>query len=184
MSTGNYNIQKVALTYLVALVVAESVTVFVEARLGLVLHGGLLLALIVHASRAQPDSLHKLLLTLILAPLTRILSLTVPLPRLPLVYWYALVGAPLLLAAFITGHSTHFTGLHIGLKARALPVQLFVGLTGFGLGYLEYQILRPVPLISALTWQDIVLPALVLLIFTGYLEEYIFRGLMQRASVD
>src|SRR5437764_1208667 len=130
MRARKQNIQRVALTYLVALAVAESVTVFVDPRLGLLLHGGLLLALIVHASRAQPDSLQKLLLTLILAPLTRILSLTVPLPRFPLVYWYALVGAPLLLAAFITARSTNFTGFNIGLTARTLPAQLFVGLTG------------------------------------------------------
>lgn len=59
-----------------------------------------------------------------------------------------------------------------------------LGLAGIGLGYIEYLILRPEPLASAFTWTAIWLPALILLISTGFLEEYIFRGIMQVTAVQ
>jgi membrane protease YdiL (CAAX protease family) len=64
-----------------------------------------------------------------------------------------------------------------------LPLQIAVALTGVALGYLEYKILKPQPLVETFSLQAIWLPALILLVFTGFLEELIFRGLMQRASL-
>ncbi|MDX9866252.1 MAG: CPBP family glutamic-type intramembrane protease, partial [Anaerolineaceae bacterium] len=49
-------------------------------------------------------------------------------------------------------------------------------------GYVEYVILRPQPLVGAFTFQLIWQPALILLVFTGLLEEVIFRGLLQQSS--
>jgi membrane protease YdiL (CAAX protease family) len=51
------------------------------------------------------------------------------------------------------------------------------------LGLIEYFILRPAPLIESLTWQTVWLPALILLVFTGVLEEVIFRGVMQHTAI-
>jgi membrane protease YdiL (CAAX protease family) len=60
-------------------------------------------------------------------------------------------------------------------------LQVLFGLFGIGLGYIEYLILRPAPLVGVLTLGQIWLPALILIIFTGILEELVFRGLMQAA---
>jgi LysM repeat protein len=49
-------------------------------------------------------------------------------------------------------------------------------------GLLEFFILRPDPLVDELTWEQVWLPALILLIFTGLFEELVFRGVMQRAA--
>lgn len=68
------------------------------------------------------------------------------------------------------------------LSAGAL--QLLIGATGLLLGYVEYLILRAEPLIETFTWQGFVLPAVILLISTGLLEEYIFRFLLQRTAVE
>jgi hypothetical protein len=62
-------------------------------------------------------------------------------------------------------------------------LQIGVALTGLVFGYLEYKILNPKPLVESFNLQDIWLPALILLVFTGFLEELIFRGLMQRAAL-
>jgi hypothetical protein len=45
----------------------------------------------------------------------------------------------------------------------------------------EYIILRPRPFIPELNLGTIWIPALILLIFTGLLEELIFRGVIQRS---
>jgi membrane protease YdiL (CAAX protease family)/LysM repeat protein len=89
----------------------------------------------------------------------------------------------LLIAAFFAGRIADITNKMQGFTLRAIPAQVMISLTGVGLGYLEFLILRPQPLIAEFTLQQIWIPALILLIFTGFLEEWIFRGLMQYTAL-
>lgn len=168
-----------ALLYLAALALAETLTTLIEPRAGMALHGLILLGLMLNAALIARGPYQKFLLALALAPLIRVLSLTMPLPDFPYVYWYFVVGAPLFGAALLASRWGSVGPRRTGLVIGNLPVQLLVGLTGLGLGLLEYLILRPEPLAEELTLRAIWLPALILLVFTGFLEEYIFRGLMQ-----
>jgi LysM repeat protein len=72
----------------------------------------------------------------------------------------------------------------LGLTPGFIPTQLLIGCTGFALGIGEYFILRPDPLIDSLSWRAVWVPALILLIGTGFTEEFVFRGVMQSASRD
>jgi len=107
-----------------------------------------------------------------------------PLTNFPLIYWYAVVGVPLSIAVYMGARLTSLKGSMIGLRLswRGLPMQLLIGLSGLAIGYIEYLILRPNPLVAELSWELVWLPALILLLFTGFLEELIFRGLMQTSS--
>jgi len=174
----------IPLIYLIALTAAESLTVLIVPQIGLVLHGLLLIALIVHASLATRGPQQRLLWSLTLAPLIRLLSLSLPLARIEIVYWYLIIGVPLLASTYVAARSAGYTAAKVGLTARAWPWQLLISLTGIGLGYTEYVILRPEPLVTSLTLDQIWFPALVLFIFTGFLEEIIFRGVMQRAATE
>jgi CAAX prenyl protease-like protein/helix-turn-helix protein len=53
---------------------------------------------------------------------------------------------------------------------------------GLGLGALEYYILAPAPLVSSFSWGTIGLAALSLMVFTGLMEELLFRGLLQAVA--
>jgi LysM repeat protein len=53
---------------------------------------------------------------------------------------------------------------------------------GLGFGLIEYLILQPDPLLTELRWDSVWLPILILLIFTGLLEEIIFRGMLQSTA--
>ncbi len=172
----------IPLAYLAALTLAEAVTTLAIPQIGLIMHGSILVILILHATLSAQRGLQRFLMTLTLAPLIRLMSLTIPLLSFPLIYWYSLIGGPLLLAGFLVLRMTGYKATHVGLNMRAFPWQLVVGLTGLVFGYIEYKILGPTPLVEALTWQQILLPALILLIFTGFLEEFIFRGLIQRGA--
>jgi len=172
----------VPLIYLGALTLAETITTFASPQVGMILHGVILVALILHSAVFAHHGLQKFLITLTLAPLIRLMSLSLPLLQFPLIYWYALIGAPLLLAAFLVLRLTGFKADRIGLNLRHLPWQLAIGLTGVVFGFMEYIILHPSPLNKALSWQETLFPALILLIFTGFLEEFIFRGLIQRGA--
>jgi len=152
-------------------------------QLGLLIHGALLLLLLLHAALWASGPLQKLLYCLALAPLIRLLSLSMPLAQIQPVFWYAIIGLPLFLAAWLAMRISGYAPAELGLSlGSSLPLQALTALSGLGLGYLEYRILHPAPLAPTFTLGSIWLPALILLIFTGLLEELIFRGLLQRAS--
>jgi hypothetical protein len=163
----------VALLYLTAISLAEVLTILVVPWVGLVLHGVILLTLLLHSSLSNRKTTRRFLTALALVPLTRLLSLVLPLKPFPFVYWYLIVGVPLFIAAAFAARAGNMSRKNLGLTMRNLPVQALVTLTGIGLGYLEYLILRPEPLIADLRLDLIWLPALILLIFTGLLEEFI-----------
>ncbi len=174
----------VVLGYLVALFVAEELTTLTRPGIGLGVYGGLLVILILHSALTWELSLHKLLLSLTFVPLIRILSLSLPLAGLPLIYWYVITAMPLLVAAILIARTLRFSRQEIGLDLGRVPLQILVGLTGLIFGYVEYQLLRPVPLVQVVSWEQLVGPALILLICTGFTEEVIFRGVMQRATTE
>jgi LysM repeat protein/membrane protease YdiL (CAAX protease family) len=168
--------------YVTAVAAAELATTFTDARWGLAAHITILAALLAHASLAGKQSYQSLFLALSLAPLIRILSLTMPLENVDLVYWYAIVAVPLLLTAAIIAANLKLSLQDLGLTLRALPLQGLIAISGLGFGVAEYFILRPKPLIDELSWNSAALPALILLVGTGFNEEFVFRGVMQSAS--
>jgi hypothetical protein len=180
---GMLNSIWVAVGYLVLLALAESLIALGSIQAGLILDSLVLVGLLLHASLTTKPSLSLFLLGLSLAPLIRLLSLILPLALFPTIFWYLIVGVPMFVAVFLIIRFSGLSWRKVGLTAGNLPVQLLVGLTGFIFGYVEYMILRPSPLVSAYRWELIGLSALILFIFTGFLEELTFRGLMQSTSV-
>jgi hypothetical protein len=177
----------ISYTYLFILIFAEVITTFVNSLVGLVLFSALLIGLMVHASKMSKHPIHDLLLSLALIPLLRLLSLSLPLHNFEEQYWQLIVAIPLLIAAFMTlgnmVRSRREVGLNLNLHFIRFPVQIFIVLLGFPLGYIDYTILKPDALIEWVTWQEIVVPSLILLIGTGFVEEFIFRGLIQHSAV-
>jgi len=170
--------------YVVLIAVAELLTVMTDARWGLALHIGIFTALLVQASLVTGQPYHKLLLVLALAPLVRILSLSMPLEDLDLMYWYAIVGAPLMVTALLVARTLGLSWRSLGFSVRCLRIQALVVTAGLAFGVAEYFILKPEPLIDEFSWGAFWLPALILLIGTGFNEELVFRGVMQSASSD
>lgn len=180
----------IALTTLAAFAVAESLTVFTNPFTGIALHALTLSVLLIASGfGGQGDSmaeqpLSRLLYALALVPLIRIVSLTMPLGRFDETYWFVAAGLPVFVAALIimagVGLRPRDVGLRIGRPALHLhPLVILFGLV---LGFAEYHILRPEPLIDGLTLSRFVIPALVLMLATGFLEEFIFRGILQRTA--
>ena len=174
----------VALIYLMAVTVNELLATLYAPRWGLALHGSLLLIMLLHTAMIWEQPLRDLLLTLAFAPLIRMVSLTLPLIHFPLVYWYLLTSIPLFAAVYIAMRTLRYDGADVGMTVRRWWLQLPLALIGLGFGLTEYGILKPQPLAATFTLRDIWLPALILLVSTGFAEEIIFRGLMQRAARD
>jgi membrane protease YdiL (CAAX protease family) len=172
----------VALGYLAAIIAAELLTTLTEPRIGLALHSTILILLVLHAALTWDRPIHGVLVTLTFAPLIRLVSLSLPLFSFPLVDWYLIISLPLFVAGVLMARLLGLSRDALGINLRRPAVQLLIGLTGLAFGYIEYRILHPQALAASFTWRDLWAPALVLLISTGFFEEFAFRGLMQTTA--
>ncbi len=167
---------------LVLITTAELLTTFTPPQFGMVLHGLVLLFLFALAARVSRPDETRFLLALSLAPLIRLMSLALPLTLFPFSFWYMVVGTPLLLTAWLVARLCGLSRGQVGLGKVDWSAQLLLGLTGFALGFVEYLILRPEPLVAEFSLAQVLPVAFTLLVFTGFLEEYIFRGVMQHTA--
>ena len=173
-----------ALIYLLAIAIAEVITIGIHPILGIACHVLILIAVLIHASVIDEHFHQRLVLSLALVPLVRIISLSLPLVDIPQIWWYPIIYIPLLVAAIAAARIMGYSREDVGVTIKLFPVQLVVMLAGLGFGLMEYFILRPEPLVAELSWQAAWLPSLILLVTTGFVEELIFRGVLQRAAVE
>lgn len=174
---------RLPLYFLGVTALAEGLILAADPRLGLFLHFGLILLLLYNVLEAPQEAVRRFYLAMLLIPMIRILSLGLPLAAWPQLSWYFVIAIPLSLAVLLVIRQEEWRRDEIGLTFHDLPVQLGIGVTGLALGWIEYKILSPGPLIRSFSPQAIWLPTLVLLISTGFLEELIFRGLLQSAAL-
>lgn len=173
-----------ALGYLVVLAAGETLIALVAPRAGLIIHSLLLMGTLVYSARYWNGPFYRFWVGMSLPPLIRLVSLSLPLRPVPLVYWYLIVSIPLFAAAFVMGRFLlQLSWDQMGLHGRGLPHQIAVSVLGVPLGILERWILRPTPLLSDWNAGEFLLAALILMISTGLLEELIFRGVLQYVAV-
>jgi membrane protease YdiL (CAAX protease family) len=177
------------LVYVLMLTVAEIAVTTASPILVFPLHGGLILLtlgyVVLLAGRLMPDAgrtrLASAAVALMVAPLIRIIGLTLPLAALEPVYRYVAAGVPMAIAAVLAARAAGLEARQIGLVFRGGRWQLWAVAASIALGFVEFIVLRPQPL-GPLPWTaQGLLPALATGIFTGFPEELIFRGLMQTA---
>jgi membrane protease YdiL (CAAX protease family) len=178
--------------YATAIGVAEASIAYWDVSLGALVHGVLLLVLVNQflfgrtAAPASGDAVYDrppwadAALALALLPLLRLLSLTMTVPDLPPTARYAVVGAPLLAAALLAVHIGPFRNVAPRLSAWSWRVQAPIALTGIPLGLAAFAVAeRPDGLVDGSDWGRLALGAAILLVFTGFAEELLFRGVLQ-----
>ena len=132
---------------LALIALAELVTNFVDPAYGLLFHAAAMISMLALSALKHSDSrTSNMLLSLSLAPLIRITSLSLPLAHLPRYSWYLVAGAALMLAALVLVRVQGIGLREVGMKLSNPLVQVAIGLTGIPFGFVEYEILRPEPL--------------------------------------
>ncbi|GAJ12550.1 unnamed protein product, partial [marine sediment metagenome] len=98
--------------------------------------------------------------------------------------WYIVVNVPVLVAA-VTMMRVQGVGFRdAGVKFEK-PMEVgWIALTGVPLGFIDYLILRPESIAAGLSLSGVLLLALGLGLSTGFVEELMFRGLMQPGAVE
>jgi membrane protease YdiL (CAAX protease family) len=175
---------KEALGYFLAITLAEFITAIGEPMWGIFGHIIILFAVVLRSALTSRQSHQQLLLSLALVPLIRIISLSMPLVNIPQAWWYPIIYTPLLVAALMVVRVLGLRAKEVGFVSGWLPVQLIIALSGFILGVVEYLILKPEAMIVEVTWQGIWLPTLIFVVTTGFVEEFIFRGVLQRTALE
>ncbi|MFC2069988.1 lysostaphin resistance A-like protein [Chloroflexota bacterium] len=175
---------KEALAYLIGLTAAEIITVSLASIWGIIFYIALLIAVIIYAAIVNDQVRQHLFLSLALVPLTRIISLSMPLANIPQVWWYPIIYIPLFLAAFQVMQLMGLEINQIGIHLKRIKPQIFIAFTGVVFGVAEYFILveeaEATGQILQETW---LLSVFFLLSCTGFVEEVIFRGVLQLAAV-
>jgi uncharacterized protein len=168
--------------YLLVIGATELLILLSNSIVGVVLYALLLASLVIHSALARASERQQLARALLLLPLMRILALTLPLALFPPLARYPIVGVPLLVAAWIVVRQSELTRADLGLQAGHPLQQLMLGGAGIAIGALEYAILQPQPLIATFSWDAMLLGALIVFVFIGFVEELIFRGLLLRLA--
>ncbi len=182
---------KRALFYLLAITVAEMIVVLLEPAIdivtsslvGITCHIIILIVVIIDASLISKYLFERLVLSLAIIPIIRIVSLSLPLTGISHIWQFPIIYLPLLASAIVLIRLLNLKAQDIGMNCGFIPVQLMIGLSGIGFGIVEYLILAPEALVAELNWQTAWLPALVLLLSTGFVEELIFRGILQKTAM-
>ena len=174
-----------AVGYLAAAGGAEALFALVGPVAAAAADGALLVALAAHAQvldRRSSDGAPTGAATvgvLMLLPLLRLLSLVMPVRGASELGWYALVGAPLLMAIVLAARVLPRASRPQALSMRPSPVQAAVALTGVPLGLVAYLAVRPAALAGTGEPRRMLAGCIVLLVFVGFTEELLFRGLLQ-----
>lgn len=177
--------------YVCAIGAMELVTLFFGALPGLCGDCLLLFTLLNHYLLADPSSSVDgdarswpacALLVLALAPLLRILSLVMPLQEIPPIYWYAFIGAPLLVAALLTARHLGLSFASLGFSSPRWSPQIAIAASGLPLGLIVFFLVRPEPLTPSFQWRELAIGTVMLTIFVGFTEEFLFRALLLQVA--
>lgn len=167
--------------YLLLITVAELLISF-NPLLGEFLHIGLLVILFLHGFLGKNSAGNRLVLALTVVPLTRIVSLSLPLNQFPPITWYSVIGILMLVVTWLAIRHLEVSRTELKLCSSNILHQVMLAGGGLGLGMIEYTILHPSSPISDFSHESFFLAALILAVFTGFSEELMFRGLLQSVA--
>jgi uncharacterized protein len=171
----------IAITYLGSIGITEYILFYLSIAIGIALYFTILIALIFHSTLTRDEEQRNLSLALGLVPLIRIVSSVISVIDVPVIILYILIGIPVFTCIYILTRQLKYTLYEIGLNNHNFFIQVITTISGAGLGILDYLILKP-DAIAQESFIQLILSGLVLLIFSGFMEELIFRGILQRAS--
>ncbi len=137
----------------------------------------LFLSLLLTAVYKYPGTVHILYTALTFIPLIRIIQITIPLKGMPKASIYLAVSTPLFITGIIIARIVHLTFKEMGFCLNKLYCQFFIAFLGLPLGFIEFILINPGTETVASTGK-ILLWILIFIICTGFLEEFLFRGIL------
>ena len=170
----------ILIIYLIVISAVEVIIAYNSMELGLGLEFIILFALLVTSSIFESYNFSNLLRSMMILPLIRIIRLTLPVTQANLLSLFIVIAFLLFVTSVTIVRTQKLNRKNVGLILGNIPVQLIIALSGFILGFIEYMILRPQALISSFTLESVLIGSIILIISTGFAEELLFRGILQK----
>jgi membrane protease YdiL (CAAX protease family) len=118
-----------------------------------------------------------------LVPVFRLVNLGMPVFFELTLYWFPFVYAPLFPAMFLL--IVRRPDLHLDVDLRSAVLLMPAGLLlAAVLGEIEYRIIEPAALIAEPSVVQFLLLAAIMVLFVGFVEEVLFRGILQSALIE
>jgi len=162
------------------LVAGEIITLAMGAAAGVFAHALVLVGLVGLSMR--PGTTQRLTLAVAVLPLIRILSLAVPAAIVPIVYWYLEIGLAGTEGIFLVMRRLNLSPSDVGLRRAPIAEVVTVGFIGALLGIPAYLIAGRLDLGHGGGLVGLAIASAVVIIFVGFFEELLFRGLIQSAG--
>lgn len=122
----------------------------------------------------------NVLQSLSLLIILRMINLSMPPLFTNTLYQYLLLYGIMFLPIYSTVKNQQISFIELGIDFRKLyiyiPIALIIGTI---VAIIEFKILNPIPLIDKITFSNIIIISIVMIIFIGLIEELIFRSILQ-----
>lgn len=126
------------------------------------------------------SDIKKVLQSLLLLLLIRIINMAMPQFFTITLLWYPLIYGVMFIPAYLIINNQQITSKEIGVNFKRLQIYLPAAiLIGTALALPEYSILHPAPLIESTKLSNLILITIVMFVFVGAVEELIFRSILQ-----
>ena len=182
------NLYLICAAYLLPITCAEVLTIY-NPKAGIALHAVILFALLLHSGMEsdKDKNLSTFLMALVLAPLIRILSLSMPFVQFSKISGFLLISLPIFVGIFTCMWLQGLRAKDVGLSSSKLkhtPIEAGVILLAIPVGIIEYLILKPAPFPGSGSGAvNLIAASLIFVVCTGFLEELVFRGLIQHNAI-
>jgi membrane protease YdiL (CAAX protease family) len=165
-----------------SLVAAEALTFAAGVAVGVLAQAVVLVVLAGLSIRQGPGSAQRLTLAVAVIPLIRILSIALPAAIVPIVYWYLEIGLAGLEGILLVMRRLELTPRDVGLRRAPVAEVASVAVIGAILGIPAYVIAGRLDLGHGGGLVGLAIASAVVIVFVGFFEELLFRGLIQSAG--
>jgi len=161
--------------------IAELLLYAGHMQASMTVHGINLVLLALSAAYVEDRSFQALMLL----PLFRLLNIAMPVFFTLTLYSYILVYAPMFLPIILILRERRFTTAEIGFSQSNLGFLIPLGAAvGLVLGWMEYNVIHPERITPDETLESLFILTLVMIVFVGFIEEFIFRSVLQTVLED
>jgi membrane protease YdiL (CAAX protease family) len=150
----------------------------VSISIGVIIYLTILISLLITALMKNREPCHPLYSALILIPLIRIISVSLPLTGMTVIFGIMAVSVPLFITGVMVAKIVGITPAVLGFRICTLHKQLLIALLGLPLGLIEFYIIRPDIKNISVAPKEILMWVFGLIICVGLLEEFLFRGIL------